>query len=62
MCRSFERPATLDCFVYNFKIVRDDYFPENPRKSIIRSIYKFEKTFIESNSKQINPLNVDKSG
>jgi len=29
--------------------VRDENFPENPKKAIIKSIYKFEKMFVEMN-------------
>lgn len=28
-------------------IIKDENFPENPRKAIIKSIYKVEKMFLE---------------
>jgi len=49
MCRLIKRSIASNCFNFNIKIVRDEFFPENPKKSIIRSIYKFEKMFIEKN-------------
>ena len=48
-------------FIINLKIIKDESFPENPRKSLIRCTYKIEKNIIEQSLHNKSKFH-DKSG